>query len=602
MATRGPQTKVQKVMVQPINLIFRYLQNRSRIQVWLYEQAATRIEGYIIGFDEYMNLVLDDAEEILIKKNQRKKIGRILLKANLPDPRRFFIMEQPIGSPTRSTYRGSHIFGFAAKYSGLPIDQFNFFLAEILALIFAICFRRYLPPKPSNLIKRHLVASLLGIALGQFCFGSQIWHLILQSCISYLMLCIIPPKHSYKVVFIFCMLYMSAIHIHRLIYDYGNYTLDISGPLMINTQKLTALAFSFYDGYRSKQRAKRRRPDDDNETPALTEDQDKQKILDIPHPIEFLSYVFYFHGICVGPLCFYKDYLDYIEGRNLLVIPTSTSQQTQSQDTPNEYHAETMQPSTFWPVFTKISQCLAWGYIFINYTSVYKIEYNISQEMVNSPFFKRLQYLLFSTFCNRAKYYFAFLLSEAINNAGGLGLNGVDEKGRPKWNLLTNVKPLQLETATSLKVILDNWNIQTTTWLRRICYDRLKQGRTLGVFVLSALWHGFYPGYYVCFILAAFETYAGRGIRRQIRPHFQKNEVTKAIYACITWFGSQLALNFAVTPFVLMEVQKVWYFYKTWYFIVPVVSVVLALTLKGASTKDAKKPQPAKETDKTKSN
>ena len=82
MSARGPQTKVQKVMVQPINLIFRYLQNRSRIQVWLYEQSTTRIEGYIIGFDEYMNLVLDDADEILLKKNQRKKIGRILLKGD----------------------------------------------------------------------------------------------------------------------------------------------------------------------------------------------------------------------------------------------------------------------------------------------------------------------------------------------------------------------------------------------------------------------------------------------------------------------------------------------------------------------------------------
>ena len=82
MSARGPQTKVQKVMVQPINLIFRYLQNRSRIQVWLYEQATTRIEGYIIGFDEYMNLVLDDAEEISLKNKPRKKIGRILLKGD----------------------------------------------------------------------------------------------------------------------------------------------------------------------------------------------------------------------------------------------------------------------------------------------------------------------------------------------------------------------------------------------------------------------------------------------------------------------------------------------------------------------------------------
>lgn len=47
MAARGG--KVQKVMVQPINLIFRYLQNRSRIQIWLYEDITHRIEGYIIG-------------------------------------------------------------------------------------------------------------------------------------------------------------------------------------------------------------------------------------------------------------------------------------------------------------------------------------------------------------------------------------------------------------------------------------------------------------------------------------------------------------------------------------------------------------------------
>jgi hypothetical protein len=173
---------------------------------------------------------------------------------------------------------------------------------------------------------------------------------------------------------------------------------------MVNTQKLTALAFSFYDGYRSKQRAKRRRPDEDKDFPALTEDQDKQKVLDIPHPIEFLSYVFYFHAICVGPLCFYKDYLDYIEGRNLLVIPTSTTQKTEKQGTTDdEYHPETIQPSTFWPVFKKLSQCVLWGYIMLNYTRYNLIEYNINKEIVELPFFKRLRYLLFSTFCNRAK-------------------------------------------------------------------------------------------------------------------------------------------------------------------------------------------------------
>ena len=74
--------RIQKVMTQPINLIFRFLQNKARIQIWLYEQSNMRIEGRIIGFDEYMNLTLDDAEEIDIKKKSRRPLGRILLKGD----------------------------------------------------------------------------------------------------------------------------------------------------------------------------------------------------------------------------------------------------------------------------------------------------------------------------------------------------------------------------------------------------------------------------------------------------------------------------------------------------------------------------------------
>ncbi|XP_056642155.1 probable small nuclear ribonucleoprotein E [Diorhabda carinulata] len=74
--------KIQKVMVQPINLIFRFLQNRSRVQVWLYENINLRIEGHIIGFDEYMNLVLDDAEEVHMKTKNRRQLGKLMLKGD----------------------------------------------------------------------------------------------------------------------------------------------------------------------------------------------------------------------------------------------------------------------------------------------------------------------------------------------------------------------------------------------------------------------------------------------------------------------------------------------------------------------------------------
>ncbi len=64
------------------NLIFRFLQSKQRCLIWLYENTDTRIEGRIIGFDEYMNLVLDDAEELSLKKKSRKPLGRIMLKGD----------------------------------------------------------------------------------------------------------------------------------------------------------------------------------------------------------------------------------------------------------------------------------------------------------------------------------------------------------------------------------------------------------------------------------------------------------------------------------------------------------------------------------------
>ncbi|KAK3262831.1 hypothetical protein CYMTET_28337 [Cymbomonas tetramitiformis] len=51
------------------------VQSKARIQIWLFEQNDLGFEGRIIGFDEYMNLVLDDAEEYSAKKKTRKALG-----------------------------------------------------------------------------------------------------------------------------------------------------------------------------------------------------------------------------------------------------------------------------------------------------------------------------------------------------------------------------------------------------------------------------------------------------------------------------------------------------------------------------------------------
>ena len=40
------------------------------------------LEGKIIGFDEYMNITLDDAVECDLKTGKRENVGRILLKGD----------------------------------------------------------------------------------------------------------------------------------------------------------------------------------------------------------------------------------------------------------------------------------------------------------------------------------------------------------------------------------------------------------------------------------------------------------------------------------------------------------------------------------------
>lgn len=56
--------------------------SHSRIEIWLYENSHIRFEGKIKGFDEFMNVVIEDCEELNMDNSTRVYIGRILLKGD----------------------------------------------------------------------------------------------------------------------------------------------------------------------------------------------------------------------------------------------------------------------------------------------------------------------------------------------------------------------------------------------------------------------------------------------------------------------------------------------------------------------------------------
>ncbi len=72
--------KGQPKSINPLAVIFKFLQNKSRVEIWLYDNVDIRLEGKILGFDEYMNIVLDETFEIKTKTKTSRPLGKLLVK------------------------------------------------------------------------------------------------------------------------------------------------------------------------------------------------------------------------------------------------------------------------------------------------------------------------------------------------------------------------------------------------------------------------------------------------------------------------------------------------------------------------------------------
>lgn len=115
----------------------------------------------------------------------------------------------------------------------------------------------------------------------------------------------------------------------------------------------------------------------------------------------------------------------------------------------------------------------------------------------------------------RLNYHFAWTLSDALNNSAGFGYN----KATKRWDLVTNVNLIACEFADSPQAQMRNWNIQTTHWLRLVVYERApKKLAVFMTFGLSAIWHGFFVGYYFLFTFGHFVTLVHRKISKRVTP------------------------------------------------------------------------------------
>ncbi|XP_029475749.1 membrane-bound O-acyltransferase domain-containing protein 2-like isoform X3 [Rhinatrema bivittatum] len=383
--------------------------------------------------------------------------------------------------------------GWLAVLDSLPTEQMNFLLGQICALPLALIFRKYLHPTKTNPIVRHAVATLLGFYLCMFCYGWCTVFILGEVIVSYVILLVSDRSRVHVYSLLFAMGYLTIFQINRLL-DSSEESSDFTVPMMILTQKITKVAFELHDGTA--------RPPE-----SLSPSQKIQALRKLPSPLEYLSYNFNFMGILAGPLCSYNDYVSFIEGTHYQRggdLDQLKENGTQKRSEPSPTNA----------VLEKVVTSFLLLAIHMTLSKVVPVAYNIEESFFGTaPLLHRLLYLYISLAACRPKYYIAWTLADAIHNAAGFGFSGYGKDGKPRWDLIRNLCIVRIELATSLKMFIDNWNIQTAVWLKEICYDRCAASPTLATFVLSAVWHGVHPGYYLTFLTGMLMTLAARAVR-----------------------------------------------------------------------------------------
>lgn len=187
----------------------------------------------------------------------------------------------------------------------------------------------------------------------------------------------------------------------------------------------------------------------------------------------------------------------------------------------------------------------------------------------------RILYVTISLFLIRQKYYFAWGLAEVNGVAVGAGYTGqCPRTGATLNHNIRNFDFIKVETGISLKHVIDAWNISTTRWLRETFYDRLPSAyRTILVFIISAFWHGFYPGYYIMFLSFALFTMTSRLWHRHCRQYFRRNYLSSQLYSVFTMIITNLIVNYGQAPFHLLDFYSSLKFLRIFYFIPHLIAV-----------------------------
>ncbi|KAF2157939.1 putative membrane protein [Myriangium duriaei CBS 260.36] len=477
-------------------------------------------------------------------------------------------------------------FAWAAGLTGASVDELKLIFQFLLSYPLAGVLKRVPDSRPwaKNVF---IVGVSIFYLIGLFDLWSGLGVLLVSAGGTYAISSFVQGPYMPWVNFVFLMGYMSVSHIYRqIVSDPG--LVDITGAQMVLVMKLTAFGWNVFDGTQKVE--------------YLDDYQKVRALKSLPSILDYLGYVFFFPSLMAGPAFDFADYRSWIE-TSMFDLPPGTD--------PSKAPATRKKrriPRSGTPAAINAAIGLAWILAFLQFSKLYSSSVVLDESYKGYSFVRRVWLLHMLGMTTRMKYYGVWALTEGSCILSGIGFKGIDPvTGKADWSRLQNVRPFGVEFAQNSHAYLGNWNMNTNNWLRNYVYLRVtprgkKPGfrATMATFVTSAFWHGFYPGYYMSFILASFIQNIAKNSRRLLRPFFMTPDgkaplPTKRYYDFFSYVVTQLAFSFTTAPFVLLDIGDslvVWmrlYFYA----VVGVVASSLFLLTPGKAwlSKQVKKHQ-----------
>ena len=332
-----------------------------------------------------------------------------------------------------------------------------------------------------------------------------------------------------------------------------------TAPQMMLTIKLTGSAFEYYDG---------------NSKPgSLSPLQQERAFTAMPSLLQWMGYCFFFPTLLVGPPCGLKEYLAFTD-RSMF----------------KDESGGRIPSCLTWP---GLGRKLAMGILAMTYHFLavrYNVMFATTVAFQSYSYLYRLFYVIIATEISFEHYYFGWSCAEGACVMAGLAYNGRDSKTKQVlWNRVDMIDLWAMRSAQNGAVVGRAWNVLGARWLRSTVYTRLcarssspqrKTAAMFATFLTSALWHGFYPGFYLSFLSFAYLNIVSQMSTKLIRPIFispdgQRKSPLKPFYDALTWLTTQTCFYYCANPFKMMSVRNTLATWSAVYFTHHVVGTLL---------------------------